>query len=453
MAKTKNTKSIKKPKVVNSKKNINNNVNLAYAFGINDYTNPLAAQVSKSDTIDYNLRYSFITNNRNILSQAYIEIGIIKKLVDIPVDDAFSGGLIIKSDQINEKEIEMIQEAIYENSEFTTVTQVFKWNRLFGGAGLLFYRNDELSIPLRLEDIKKGDEIFFKDLDVWEMFYNSENVDGGQIGGYDSEFFNYYGDEVSRKNLILLTGLRAPSLRRGQLRGWGYSIVEQVVRSINQYLKAVDLSFEVLDEFKLDIYKLKNLNSALINGNEQKVRDRIALTNRQKNYQNAVALDSEDDYQSKQISFTGLSEVMDGIRTQICADFGFPQIKLFGIPTAGLNASDESSLEIYNHLVESEVRSKSKTLLKKYISIKCMQLFGFVPNDLKIEFNKFKTLIPEQEENIKTQLFNRLLSAVQIGEISTKEFRDACNKASLLPINLEDGFEKEIKDKSLVEAE
>ena len=50
-----------------------------------------------------------------------------------------------------------------------------------------------------------------------------------------------------------MKGLTAPSFLRPRLRGWGFSVVEKLVRSINQYIKATDLGFEVLDEFKLDV--------------------------------------------------------------------------------------------------------------------------------------------------------------------------------------------------------
>jgi hypothetical protein len=46
-------------------------------------------------------------------------------------------------------------------------------------------------------------------------------------------------------------------------------------------------------------------------------------------------------------------------------------------------------------------------------------------------------LSAEQEENVKTQKFSRLLQAKQANELSSKEFRDACNKDNLLSISLD----------------
>ncbi len=71
------------------------------------------------------------------------------------------------------------------------------------------------------------------------------------------------------------------------------------------------------------------------------------------------------------------------------------------------------------------------------IEIKCQKLFGFIPDDLSIEFKPLRVLSAEQEENVKTQKFNRVLQAKQAGEITTFEFREACNKDALLSISLD----------------
>lgn len=234
-----------------------------------------------------------------------------------------------------------------------------------------------------------------------------------------------------------MTGVTAPSFIRPRLRGWGFSVVEHLVRSINQYLKANNLTFEVLDEFKIDIFKIKNLTDTLLSatGNQQ-VSQRIKLANWQKNYQHAMIMDGEDDYLQKQLSFAGLADVMKEIRMQIASDMRMPLTKLFGISAAGFN-SGEDDIENYNAMVESEVRNKSKYDILRVIEIKCQKWFGFIPTDLSIEFKPLRMLSSVDEEQVKTAKFTRLMQAKQLGEISTFEFRDACNRDKLLGIQLD----------------
>ncbi len=401
--------------------------------------NPYTTQLSNVNTIFRNLRWYLISNFRQVLSEVYVEIGLVQTIVDVPTDDAFRGGVEIKSKQLEEDQIEELQTSLERDNDYDAAITGTKWNRLFGGAGILVITDQDPSEPLEIDSINEDTPLEFRAVDMWELFFDIQNTEGPgpQLSYDDVEKYNYYGIEVHKSRVFRLTGLNAPSFIRPRLRGWGYSIVEKLVRSINQYLKATDLSFEVLDEFKLDVYKIKNLTNSLMSPQgEQQIRQRVALANWQKNYQNAVVMDSEDDFDHKQLSFSGLAEAMAGIRMQVASDMRMPLTKLFGISAAGFN-SGEDDIEVYNSMVESEVRAKIKWPLLRMIEIKCQKLFGFVPDDLRINFKPLRMLTAEQEENVKTQKFSRLLQAKQAAEITRHEFREGCNKDNLLSITLD----------------
>jgi len=66
-------------------------------------------------------------------------------------------------------------------------------------------------------------------------------------------------------------------------------------------------------------------------------------------------MDMKDDYEQKQITFTGLSDVLSQIRYGIAADVKMPMAKLFGMSASGFN-SGEDDIENYNAMIESSVR-------------------------------------------------------------------------------------------------
>ncbi len=274
---------------------------------------------------------------------------------------------------------------------------------------------------------------------MWELFWDKQNSEGYDpaIQSEDFDFYNYYGEQVHKSRVMRLKGITAPSFIRPRLRGWGFSVVEPLIRSMNQYLKATDLAFEVLDEFKLDIYKIKNLvNTLMAPQGATKIKERIAMGNYTKNYQNALVMDSEDDFLQKQLSFAGLGDAMLQIRMQVASDMRMPITKLFGVSATGFN-SGEDDIEVYNAMVESQVRNKLKYDILRICEIKCQKLFGFVPDDLSLAFEPLRVLSAEQEENVKTQKFARLMQAKAAGEISVLEFRDACNKGDLFDVTLD----------------
>lgn len=399
------------------------------------------APVEKIDTIFRNLRWYLVSNFRQPLSQAYVEIGLIQTIVDVPVDDAYRGGIDIKSRQLDESQIEELQISLDRDDDLTHSATADKWNRLFGGAGVVILTDQDPEEPLDLNAIGKDTPLEFRAADLWELTWSDQNTEGydPSIQSQDFEYYSYYGERVHKSRVMRLKGFIAPSFIRPRLRGWGFSVVEVLVRSINQYLKATDLTFEVLDEFKVDVYKIKNLVNTLLGpqGNE-KIQQRIQTANYQKNYQNAIVMDSEDDWDHKQLSFAGLAETMAGIRMQVAADMRMPITKLFGTSaSSGLGNTDQNDMENYNSMVEAQVRNKSKYIALRICELKCQKLFGFIPDDLSISFKPLRVLSAEQDEAVKSQKFTRLKAARDTGEITTYEFREACNKGNLFDITLD----------------
>lgn len=426
------------PKVKNDNSTIRNG--LGDVLGYTDNANPYSEQISDSGTMFKNLRWYFVSNLRQLLSELYCEIGLIQTIVDVPVDDALRGGVILKSKQLDEDEILKLINSLDRDDDINTVGQAAKWNRLFGGAGVLIMTDQDPMQPLNIEAINKDTPLEFRAVDMWELFWDKQNTDGydPSLQTENFEHYSYYSQKLHKSRVMRMKGLTAPSFLRPRLRGWGFSVVEKLVRSINQYIKATDLGFEVLDEFKLDVYKIKNLTTTLMSEvGATAVQKRVQMANWQKNYQNAIVMDSEDDFDHKQLSFAGLAEAMEGIRMQVASDMRMPITKLFGTSASKGFATDQNDMEVYNAMVEAEVRNKIKYDLLRVIEIKCQKLFGFIPEDLSIEFKPLRVLSAEQEENVKTQKFNRVLQAKQAGEITTFEFREACNKDALLSISLD----------------
>lgn len=402
-----------------------------------------AQPVSDTLTSFENLRWYLVSNFRQLISQLFVEIGLVRTVVCVPVDDGLRGGVMFKSKQIDEQQTKELTLEMDRQDDLNTAGWAAKWNRAYGGGGILILVDDQdPEEPLDLEAIGSDTKVIYRAVDMWELYWDKQNVEGydAEIQEEEFEHYNYYSKLIHKTRVLPLKGDEAPSFIRPRLRGWGISCVETLIRSMNQYLKATDLGFEVLDEFKLDVYKVKNLVNTLMSPTgTQSVKTRIQLMNWQKNYQNAVVLDSEDEFDHKQLSFAGLAEAMEGIRMQVASDMRIPILKLFGqsVSTGGLGTSSTEEMENYNSMVESEVRHKLKFHILRMAEIRCQQLFGFIPDDLELEFKPLRELSATDQETVKTQKYERLDKAASQGRITNQEYRDACNKGNLFDIQLD----------------
>lgn len=397
----------------------------------------IGTQLSQVDTLFRNNRWYLVSNMRQLLAEIYVEHGLIQTVVNVPVDDALRGGVEIKSKQLSPEQVEELQTHLErEDILDSSVGQGQKWTRLFGGGGVLILTDQDPASPLDVSKIRPDSPLEFRAVDLWELYPDTKGQEGA-LEQPNTEYYIYYGVRLHKSRVMKMQGLKAPSFIRPRLRGWGFSIVESLVMSINQYLKSNNLTFEVLDEFKLDVFAFDGLTQTLLSADgTAKVQQRTQIANQQKNFQNAITMDAKDRYDQKQITFAGLADMMKEFRIQIASDLRMPLTKIFGISAAGFS-SGEDDIENYNAMVESTIRSKMKAEIVRIIEMICQKLFGFVPDDISVNFKPLRVLSSVDEETVKTQKFQRLMAARTAGEISAEEFRDACNKDELLGVQLD----------------
>lgn len=382
-------------------------------------------------------KHSLITLNWQELTYAYVNFGLVQRFIDQPILDALRGGIVVKSKELSDKvkdiDIYMKDKGIYD-----AFINANKWKRLYGGGGLIINTSGKPDQPLNIDDIPQGAELELYDADLWELNYafNVESVNEFENDeGTGTVKYNYYGVPLNDQRVIRLSGKRAPALVRRQLRGWGMSELERLMMSINQYMKNQQCIFEGLDEFKLDVYKFTGFNEALATANEEQIAKKVREVNDNKNFQNAVVLDKEDDYVTKQITFSGLAEMVKEIRVGVACDLNMPITKLFGISSAGFNSGDDD-IENYNAMIESEIRQPLRTPLLKVLKIVCKILFGFIPEDLDFEYKPLRILSGEQEEKVKSRKLERILNSLKLGIIDAKTACKVINNSNVLDIQI-----------------
>ena len=244
-----------------------------------------------------------------------------------------------------------------------------------------------------------------------------------------------------------MNGVRPPSYLRGLFSGWGVSVGEAIVRSLNNYLKNQNVSYELVDEAKIDVYSISKYNTMLMSpkGEEQVLRH-LNLVQETKNYQGAIVHDTTDGYDQKQISFSGLSDLARESRIQVASDIRIPVSKLFGISISNLNSSEEADIDNYINMVETTIRTPCKGLVNKILKIGCKHLFGFVPEMLDFEYPSLKQTTEKESIEIKAGKMNMIIGLQQAGIISSKTAVELVNREKLFSRDLDPEEAVELKD-------
>lgn len=408
--------------------------------------NPFAqipgVQLSQTDTLFKNNRWYLISNLRQLLSQLYVEHGIVQTLVDQPVDDAFRAGYELKTSELSGDELERLKIYDDRNGLSRALGQAIKWGRLYGGGAVLIITNQDPSTPLNLNEIGPKYPMEFRAVDMWELYYSSQNVSaapypGMALGANMGDYYDYYGVRLHKSRVYRVIGREAPSFIRPRLRGWGMSELERLVRSLNQFMKNQDVIFSLLDEAKVDVYRINGFTSSLANADgTMKTQQRIQLANAMKSFNNALVMDQKDEYEQKQITFSGVAEVIMQIRQELASDVKMPITKLFGVSAAGFN-SGEDDIENYNSMLEGEIRAKNRFTHVDLMMLACKKNFDYMPVDLMLEYNPLRILNAKEEEEVKDSQFNRVMGGYQSGLVPSDKAVAAMNKDSLLGVELD----------------
>ena len=378
-----------------------------------------------------NSKFDLLSMQYQLITFLYKTYGILGKVVDVPVDDAYRyGGFDIQADTINEKEIKKLENELKINNDIEQLKQARKWARLFGGAALICLDGRELKEPLKYaQDMP----VEFVPVDRWQLSYDKANIlepDGKwYLTSSYGNLADYSGQEIHASRIKILRGKRAPFIIEQMVNFWGISVYEQIFQDMNQLFKSRNVLFELLDEAKTDILKLEKLESAISNNAAmralQKMVDFIA---RNKNYKSQITLSTKDEYDQKQMSFSGFEGILREIRIMMAGSANMPVNKLWGEGVTGFG-SGEDSLENYNGLIESEIRAVDIATILWILKIRCYQLFGREVEDIDIDWKELRVLSSTDQQNIDTQkldnvlkLFDRqLLNPQEVMEILKKE--------------------------------
>lgn len=373
-----------------------------------------------------------------LMTYLYKTYGILGKVVDIPVDDAYkNGGFDLDADSITEDEVQELQDSLCDLGDIEEIKTAQKWARLYGGAAIVALSGNDLSKPLNLNDLYNN-RLEFIAVDRWQLNYSLSNVKmrGGEweLTNYDTigEGFKkeWSGEsKIHASRVFLVSGKKAPYFIMQQVQGWGISVYEQIFQDMSQFFKSRNVMFELLDEAKTDILKLATLQTALSSSQGKRaLQNMIDMVARNKNYKSQITLSKDDEYEQKQISFSGFEGILKEIRIMMAGSANIPVNKLWGEGVTGFG-SGEDSLENYNSQLENEVRTPANALINWVLKLRCYQLFGREVPDLVKTWKNLRVLSAIDEQNIKDhklanvlQLFDRqLLSPQECMEYLKKE--------------------------------
>lgn len=358
----------------------------------------------------YNVN-NLITYRWVALTNAYNKNSFLQTAVNQKVEDAFrNDGLIIDTKTLDTEELELLRKTMEEEGDIEAIMDCIRWGRLYGGGCLIANTEQDPTLPLDKKQLK-GKKLKFLATNRWqcspigispEVAEKFVFTDTMQEGIVSQDYVNYY-QELDKSRVGIYLGENAPYLTRNILQGWNASIFEGILEPIQNLLGGFNVTLELLSEAKIDVFKIADLATTLISPDgERKVRKRLAIATANKNYKASLAMDANDDYQQKQISFGGIPQLLQQLMYIFCGYLRYPVSKLFGIGSSGFS-SGEDDLENYNGTVDSEVRIPARKIITWVVNLRCMQLFGRELPDFRPKWRPLRVMSEKDQAEINSK--------------------------------------------------
>lgn len=376
-----------------------------------------------------------ITQQYQLLNSLYRGDWLAGKIVDTIPEDMVKNWYKLTC-QVEPDQISILQNIERRTHLKTQILEGLRLGRLYGGAaGIIMIdgQEDMLETPLNMNTIMPGS---FKGLiiaDRWNGVYpSSSQVTDRSDPDYGlPEYYKFlmdetntdYGISVHHSRVVRFTGRWLPYLERVIELQWGMSELEHVYDELNKRNSTSANIAQLVFQAHLRVLKMDKFGQALAfmdQRSQQALYRTLEAQNKLMNNMSLQIMSKDDEFQTFQYTFSGLSDVYEQFMMDVAGAAEIPVTKLFGRSPAGMNATGESDLTNYYDTVKKWQEAQLRPILDKLLPILCLSAWGAIPDDLDFDFNPVRDISDSERSNLIKQSADAINSVFQSGIISQK---------------------------------
>ncbi|CAN7517465.1 DUF1073 domain-containing protein [Brucella pseudogrignonensis] len=369
-----------------------------------------------------------IDHDQVTLENAYRVSTWFGKIVDIPADDATREWRTWKADK---QDIELIEAEEKRLQVRQKVRQALIWARLYGGAVIVpIGLPGDNSQPLNSERITKGSikaltVLSRHEITAQDMIKDPMNPLYGHPRSYTINSGSGQQVSLHPSRVIRFNG-RTVNNRRVGTDGWGDSIWMHLSDAVAAADSAASVIDALLQEAKIDVVRIKNMVQQMANGDaEASYIRRWQMVAVLKGISNVLMLDGDDEWDQKQITWTGLPDVTNTLLNILAGASDIPLTRLTGKQESGLSGKDEGSLRNYYNHVKSLQELQYSPALAPLDEMLIRSALGARPSEIWYQWaslwqptaKETAEIDKLQAETVKTYAETALIPSDALGEM------------------------------------
>ena len=379
-------------------------------------------------------RRSGLTSNLELLTTAYRENWVAKRIIDMPCEDMTRAWYRL-STSMPEGEIHKLKRLEAKHSVKQEIANAIRWARLYGGSlALMVIRGEEqrLDLPLdpdillpgcfqgllvldKAQGIEPSTELV-RDLDDPDfglpMFYTVEMETGA--GPAEASVGNealrealcgpaYRRVKIHHSRVLRFIGRELPYMETIAENYWGASELEHIWDELQKRSATSANIAQLVFQANITTLKMGHLGQHLALGTK-KQREEAMMTmeaeNRLRTSYGLQIMNADDSLENHSYNFGGLSDIYEAFMMDMAGAAEIPATKLFGRSPQGMNSTGEADLRNYCDMIAQMQERHLRPALEKLVPVMAISCWGYAPEDMEIVFEPIMTTSPAEKAEL-----------------------------------------------------
>jgi len=383
---------------------------------VDAFTNLMARMGAGTNNLNEGAEYPLtrLTKDVMLMTSLYRSHWIIRKIIDAVPEDMFKNWVQLTG-EIEPDQVKKFNKVVRRTRTKAKLAEAMKWARLYGGAAALIMiegqgSEEDLKQPLDLDTIEVGTYKGLLVLDRWsgitpmsDLVNEIGDAEFGLPDLYRVTLNNNKSILVHHSRLLRFIGRELPLWERQNEQYWGASEVEHIFDELKKRDNASWNIASLLFQANINVLKMADLGQLISSTNTQaqaRLANVISAQNALKSNNGMFIMDKDDEYDTKQYSFGGVSDVYEMFMLDIAGAAEIPVTRLYGRSPAGMNSTGEADLQNYYEMIHEKQENELRPALDKLIPVILASEFGAVPEDFDFEFYPVNT----SNDNDKAEL-------------------------------------------------
>lgn len=398
------------------------------------FVNLMARMGAGTDNLTEGAEYPLtrLTKNYNLMNSLYRSHWLVRRIIDIIPQDMTKNWIKLTG-EITPEAHKKFDRAVRRTQLKAKILEGLKWGRLYGGAAAIFMiagqdDPDTMESPLDLNTIMPGTFKGLLIVDRWSgispMLKLIDDVDDPEFGlpeKYQVTLSDGKTFIVHHSRMVRFIGRDLPFWEKQAETYWGASEVEHVFDEIKKRDNTSGNIASLIFLANIRVMKMADMGMMLSTGNEQtkqRVYNAMQAQAHLMSNTGMYVMDKEDDFDTKQYSFGGLSEVYELFMMDVAGAAEIPITKLFGRSPAGMNATGESDLQNYYDMIGENQEKDLRPILDKVLPVLMVSEFGGIADDFDYTFQPANTVSNEKKAELGSKLTTAIIEVFNAGIIN-----------------------------------